>query len=332
MRHSTVSPTAKTRIYLTAGVLVLSILAVVSLFAGKYPLTLQGVLSGDTMQLRVFQTLRVPRTLVALCGGVVLGITGYVYQTIFHNPLASPDIVGVSSGASAGAAFGILFLGSAWGATTISAFAGALIAVCLALFLAALDKGRQNGTIVLCGIAVHALAQTLLMFLKLAADPEKQLASIEYWIMGSLNGVTLSRVVWNLWMCVAIVILLALLLRQVIMLSNREDEAKMLGMNVGKMRLVILIISTCGVAAVISMTGLVSFVGLLSPHISRKLHGSHQRGIFAMSGLVGGCLLLGADILARCVAQAELPVSIFTSLLGAPFLLYLAIAGRKGEQ
>jgi iron complex transport system permease protein len=122
---------------------------------------------------------------MALIGGFGLGAAGFVYQTVFRNPLASPDIIGVSSGASVGAAFAILFVSSGALSTTVCAFAGGLAAVFLSLGLAAAAPGRSKMSLVLAGIAVHALAQTLLMLLKLTADPEKELASIEYWIMGS---------------------------------------------------------------------------------------------------------------------------------------------------
>ena len=184
-----VSPTARTKIFCAAGAVLLAALAAASLFAGKYPLTLAGLLAGDEMQLRVFWTLRVSRTAVGAAGGFALGVAGFVYQTVFRNPLASPDVIGVSSGASAGAAAGILFCSGA-AAVTAASFAGALAAVGLSLALSALDRSGRHSTIVLAGIAVHSLAQTALMCLKLTADPERELASIEYWIMGSLNGIT----------------------------------------------------------------------------------------------------------------------------------------------
>ncbi|MEI3187575.1 MAG: iron chelate uptake ABC transporter family permease subunit [Lachnospiraceae bacterium] len=165
-----------------------------AILIGKYPISLTALLAGDRMAIRTFWILRLPRALMALFGGFGLGIAGFVYQTIFGNPLASPDIIGVSSGASAGAAFAILFVSSGIVGTTVFAFVGGLLAVCVSLGLSALAPGKSRSSIVLAGIAVHALAQTILMFLKLTADPEKELASIEYWIMGSLGGVTLSKI------------------------------------------------------------------------------------------------------------------------------------------
>jgi iron complex transport system permease protein len=272
--------------------------------------------------------LRLSRTLVGVIGGFALGVAGFVYQTVFRNPLASPDIIGVSSGASAGAAAGILFLSGSV-AVTVSAFAGALLAVILALALSSLDKSGRNSTIVLAGIAVHSLAQTALMCLKLTADPERELASIEYWIMGSLNGVSLYSIGGNLALCLICIGVLFLLHRQVILLSAEEGEARMLGVNVGVLRLAVLLVATLVVASVVSLSGLISFVGLLAPHGARLLTKHNRVGTMFLSGLLGGVLLCGADILARSVAATELPVSIFTSLLGAPFLILLIVRGRK---
>ena len=301
-------------------------LAAVSLFVGRYPLSLAKLLAGDEMHRRVFLTLRLSRTLVGLMGGFALGVAGFVYQTVFRNPLASPDIIGVSSGASAGAAAGLLFLSGA-AAVTASAFAGAVAAVLLALALASLDRSGRGSTIVLAGIAVHSLAQTALMCLKLTADPERELASIEYWIMGSLNGVSAHS--GNLTLCILCVAALFLLHRQILLLSAEEGEARTLGVNVGVLRLIVLLIATLAVSDVVSLTGLISFVGLLAPHGARLLLKDNRLGTMLLSGILGVVLLLAADILARSVAATELPVSIFTSLIGAPFLISLIFRGRK---
>ena len=305
-------------------------LAVAGLFVGKYPLSMQQLLAGDAMQWRVFLTLRCSRTLVGVIGGFALGVSGFVYQTVFGNPLASPDIIGVSSGASAGAAAGILFLSGA-AAVTASAFAGALLAVVLALALSTLNRSGKSSTIVLAGNAVPSLAQTVLMCLKLTADPERELASIEYWMMGSLNGVSVHSIGGNLILCVLCMGVLFLLHRQIILLSAEEGEARMLGVRVAQLRLLVLMVATLSVSSVVSLTGLISFVGLLAPHGARLLTGQNRMGTMLLGGLLGGILLCGADILARSVASTELPVSIFTSVLGAPFLIFLIVQGRQRE-
>ena len=322
------SPTASTKTFCTAGAMILIALAAAGLFVGKYPLTLAQLLAGDELQWRVFLTLRCSRTVVGVIGGFALGAAGFVYQTVFRNPLASPDIIGVSSGASAGAAAGILFLSGA-SAVTASAFAGALVAVVFALALSGLDRSGRNSTIVLAGIAVHSLAQTALMCLKLTADPERELASIEYWIMGSLNGISLYSMGGNMVLCILCLTVLFLLHRQVILLSAEEGEARLLGVHVSRLRLIVLLLATLAVSCVVSLSGLISFVGLLAPHGARLLTKDNRIGTMALSGLLGGILLCGADILARSVAAAELPVSIFTSVLGAPFLIFLIVKGRK---
>ena len=325
MKHSMISNTVqnkKIHLIYTASFILLVTLAVTGLFIGKYPLSIEKLIAGDEMQWRVFWMLRFSRTIVGVIGGFALGAAGFVYQTVFRNPLASPDIIGVSSGASAGAAAGILFLSGSL-AITVSSFVGALLAVVLALALSFLDKSGKNSSIVLAGIAVHSLAQTALMCLKLTADPERELASIEYWIMGSLNGISGYSIGANLTLCAICLFILFLLHRQVVLLSAEEGEARMLGVSVGKMRLAVLLIATLTVSCVVSLTGLISFVGLLAPHTARMLTKNNRISTMVLSGSIGGALLCGADILARSVASTELPVSIFTSLLGAPFLIFL---------
>jgi len=305
---------------------------VISLFIGQYPLEIRNLLSGDRQSWRVFMTLRLPRTCMAVMGGFGLGAAGMVYQTVFRNPLASPDIIGVASGASAGAAFAILFLPASAFFVTLSAFAGSVIAVVTALVLASAASGNDKTSMVLSGIAVHALAQTALMALKITADPEKQLASIEYWIMGSLNAITIKKLP-----SVAVVLSVSLvavfiLYRQVLLLSADEEEAALLGVSVGKMRAAVLLLATLMVSSVISVTGLISFVGLLAPHSARLITRDNRMPTFVCSGIIGACILTAADMFARGVFSGELPLSIFTSLLGAPFLLYLLMRkdGKNG--
>ena len=307
---------------------ILVMLGFASLAIGKYPLSLRALAAGNEMQWRVFWNLRFSRTLLGLLGGMILGVCGFVFQTVFRNPLASPDVIGVASGASTGAAAGILFF-SGTAAVTACSFGGALIAVLMALALCTLEKSGKNGAIVLAGIAVHALAQTALMCLKLIADPEKELASIEYWMMGGLNDASLRSIPVNLALGIICVILLFLLHRQLILLSTDEGEARMLGVDVVRLRLLSLLLATLAVASVICLTGLISFIGLLAPHLARMITRDNRRGTMLLSGLMGSCLLCGADILARSIAASELPVSIFTSILGAPFMIYLLFRGRK---
>lgn len=183
----------------------------------------------------------------------------------------------------------------------------------------------------LSGIAIHSLAQTVLMFIKLAADPEKQLASIEYWIMGSLNSVSVDDLLIPCIVTFIGTILIILLYRQLLMLSLDEDEAASLGVHIVLLRLIVLVIATLIVSVIICTTGLISFIGLLAPHIAGHLIKNHNISLLMLSGISGSLLLTLADILARSVTSSELPVSIFTSLLGAPLLIILLLRNRQGN-
>lgn len=312
-------------------VLLLIVVLVWSVITGQYPLTLKSLLSGDTMSIMVFKRLRLPRALMGVIGGFGLSISGYIYQLIFKNPLASPDIVGVSSGASAGAALAIVAVSASVPVISISAFIGAVTALIITLLTAYLVPGRNSYTIVLAGIAIHSVAQTILMFLKLAADPEKQLASIEYWIMGSLNGISRDSLAIPFLTTLAGFIIMAMLYRQVLILSTSEEEAVSLGVNVTILRFIILMLATLVVSSIICVTGLISFIGLIAPHIARLLTKRNDIFTYITSGFTGAILLTLADILARSVSTSELPVSIFTSLLGAPLLIILLIRANKKE-
>lgn len=323
----------RNKIILLSAIQVLLLLAVLvwSVITGQYPLTLKGLLSGDTMSIIVFKRLRLPRALMGVIGGFGLSISGYIYQLIFKNPLASPDIVGVSSGASAGAALAIVAVSASVPVISISAFIGAVTALIITLLTAYLVPGRNSYTIVLAGIAIHSVAQTILMFLKLAADPEKQLASIEYWIMGSLNGISRDSLAIPFLTTLTGFIVIALLYRQVLILSTSEEEAVSLGVNVTILRFIILMLATLVVSSIICVTGLISFIGLIAPHIARLLTKRNDIFTYITSGFTGAILLTLADILARSVSSSELPVSIFTSLLGAPLLIILLIRANKKE-
>lgn len=312
-------------------VLLLIVVLVWSVITGQYPLTLKSLLSGDTMSIMVFKRLRLPRALMGVIGGFGLSISGYIYQLIFKNPLASPDIVGVSSGASAGAALAIVAVSASVPVIPISAFIGAVTALIITLLTAYLVPGRNSYTIVLAGIAIHSVAQTILMFLKLAADPEKQLASIEYWIMGSLNDISRDSLAIPFLTTLTGFIIMALLYRQILILSTSEEEAVSLGVHVTSLRFIILMLATLVVSSIICVTGLISFIGLIAPHIARLLTKRNDIFTYITSGFTGAILLTLADILARSVSTSELPVSIFTSLLGAPLLIILLIRANKKE-
>ena len=312
-------------------ILLLIAVSIWSVFTGQYPLTIKGLLDGDKMMLMVFFRLRLPRVIMGIIGGFGLSIAGYVYQLVFKNPLASPDIAGVSSGASAGAAFAIVAVSASAPFISICAFAGGLIALSITLLTAYAVPGKNRYTIILTGIAIHSVAQTILMFLKLAADPEKQLASIEYWIMGSLNGISIDSIAIPFFITFIGFFIILLLYRQILILSINEDEAASLGVNVTIFRFIILITATLIVSSIICVTGLISFIGLIAPHIARLLTGRNDRFTYISSGVAGTIIMTLSDIFARSLSSSELPVSIFTSVIGAPLLIILLIKSNKKE-
>ena len=306
-----------------SALLILAAAILLSLCAGRYPLTPADLLAGDPTAWKVLTILRLPRTIMAVAAGAGLAFAGSVYQLLFRNPLAAPDIIGVSSGASVGASVSILFFGGGLLINTLLAFTGGLTAVGLALLLARGGDRRNTATFVLAGIAVNALAEAIVMFLKYTADPNQQLAAIDFWTLGSMAGITRDKILPTL-LCVLFCSgLLFLLQRQITLLALDPDEAALLGVNVERMRYLVLILATLTVASIVSVTGLIAFIGLLAPHIARLLDrrgGSHA---LALSGVIGAALLLLADCAARTLSSSEIPISILTSFMGAPFLIWL---------
>lgn len=319
-----------------AAALVLAALAVVSLFIGSYPLSVGEIFDilagklGDTMPVRVFWQLRLPRMCMGLISGLSLGVAGGVYQIIFHNPLASPDLTGVASGSSLGAACVIVLGAGGSGEIMTGAFTMGLLALGLVLFLVRAARLERTGSYILAGVVVSALAEAGLMALKIMADPERELAALEVWTMGSLASITAGKVVLPAITVLACLGLLLLFRREVLMLSLGEESARSMGLDPTLWRALLLGITTLMVAAVVSVTGVISFVGLIAPHIAFLLLGRRGGPYLPLCGLVGGVVLLCADLLARSLSSgAELPLSIFTVLFAAPVLV--ALLCRRGD-
>lgn len=308
------------------------VLMIFSLEVGKYNVSLTQIIFGritDPLDYKVFFQLRLPRTLMSLYAGFSLALVGAFMQTIFKNPLATPDIMGVSSGASAGAALGIILGGGGFFTVTSGALIGALLAISLAVYLTRGRFSRQLASFVVAGVAVNALAQSILMLMKLLADPENQLSSIEFWLMGGLGNVTLDKVFLGLVGSLPALILLLFLGRQVGIMALSDGEAEALGVNLKVVRPVILFLSALVVASLISITGIISFIGLVAPHLARLWLKTNNRITWLVAGLIGANLLLLSDILARTLTYAEIPVSILTSLIGAPILILLMRGNGK---
>lgn len=313
------------------------LMAVISMCVGKYPLEpgqIFDMLTGrgevPDMSRRVFFTLRLPRTVMGILAGAGLGMAGSVYQIIFKNPLASPDIIGIAGGANLGAAAAIVLVSSS-GMVSIAAgaFWGGLLAVGCVMLLVRATGSRATVTYVLAGIVINAVSKACIMGLKYFADPENQLAAIEYWEMGTLGNTTASKVGSILPMFILGFAGVLLLRRQIELMSLGDDECRALGVRLRPVRVAVLVFSTLMVASVISVTGLISFAGLIAPHTARLMLRRNNASTICMSGLMGALVVLSADILARVLYSAELPISILTTAIGVPILLYFLCGGRK---
>lgn len=311
---------------------------VLSLAMGKYPLSVKEILDiiagrpVDELSRSVFLTLRLSRTLMVLLSGFALGMAGSIYQTIFKNPLADPDIIGVVKGANLGAAVAIVAIGNQIFSVALSAFAGGLVAVFLVM---ALVKAARVGNMfgyVLAGIVVSAISEALIMLLKFFADPEKELAAIEFWAMGSFGGVTMEKFRVVAPICLVAIFGLVLLRRQISMLALEEEESRALGVRVGRVRMVILCLTTLMVAVIICVTGRVAFLGLIAPHIARLVFRRNGFSTTVFAAMVGALILTLADCAARTAYSVELPISVVTTLVGVPFLVYFMVHRRKEGQ
>ena len=256
-----------------------------------------------------------------------MSLSGAVYQTIFSNPLASPDLTGVASGASLGAACAIV-LGAG---TRLEIMGGSFLmgmaALALVLLLVGAARLERTGSYILAGVIVSSLAEAGLMTLKVMADPERELAAIEVWTMGSLSAMTADKLPLPAAAVVLCTVALLLLRRPILMLSLGDEQARSLGLDPVFWRGVLLTLTTLMVAAVVSVLGAVAFVGLIAPHIARLLLGRRGGLYLPLCGLVGGAVLLCADLPARVYT---LPLSIFTVLLAVPVLAALLWRRKEG--
>lgn len=321
-------------LFLTAAAAVI-LAAAVSLCVGKYPISPEQILAilrgGDVpeMSRRVFFTLRLPRTIMGFLAGVGLGMAGSVYQIIFKNPLASPDIIGIAGGANLGAAAAIVLFSSGMASVAVGAFWGGLAAVGCVMLLVRATGSRATATYVLAGIVINAVSKACIMCLKYFADPENQLAAIEYWEMGTFGNTTASKVISILPMFLTGLAGILLLRRQIELMSLGDDECRALGVRLRPIRGAVLVFSTLIVASVISVTGLVSFAGLIAPHTARLMLRRNNAVTVCLSGLVGGVVVMTADILARVLYSAELPISVLTTVIGVPMLVYFLCRGKE---
>lgn len=333
-------PTKKKNRVVTA-VLIILMLAVilVSLLLGRFDISVGeclGILTSKLLPVEPFWTqlqdnmlwlVRVPRVLIALLVGAALSVAGTSYQCIFRNPMAAPDILGASTGAAFGAALAIL-LDRSNTEITAWAFISSISCVALVLLCARISRGSPIINLVLSGIMIGSLFSAATSYLKLIADPNDTLPAITYWMMGSINGADMDELSY-VWLPILIAAVPIMLLRwKINLLTMDDDEAKTMGINTGRVRVAVIICATLLTAASVSVSGMIGWVGLVIPHIARRLVGNDCRILIPTSALAGGIFLIIVDDLARTLYTTELPLGVLTAFIGAPFFIYLM--ARKG--
>ncbi|MGH6621118.1 MAG: FecCD family ABC transporter permease [Alphaproteobacteria bacterium] len=315
-------------------------LSVLALAVGPYPLSpgdaiamlFQSVSGGETAGSRegtVLFAIRLPRVIAALTVGGALAAAGAAYQGMFRNPLVSPDILGVSSGAGLGAVLGI-FLSLPVLAIQGMAFLGGIAAVGLVTAIAAAVRNRDAVLIlVLAGVVVGALAGAATSLLKVLADPYDQLPAITFWLLGSLAAMQAEDILAAAPLVIAAILPLALLRWRINVLAMGDEEAKALGVDAGRLRIAVVGCATLMTAAVVSISGVVGWVGLVIPHVARMIVGPNFATLLPASILLGAGYMVIVDTLARTIATVEVPLGILTAIIGAPVFIWLLARGRR---
>lgn len=324
----------KYRVCMITGCIATLFLALIALCLGQYTIALQDVIKVLTLQKvdlanaeTVIFNIRIPRILVSLIVGSGLAAAGASFQALFSNPLATPDTLGCANGTSFGAALGILLGLNALG-IQISALIFGILAVVLVFVFTRYRHANQIMMIILGGMVVSSLFSALVSLIKYVADPNDVLPVITFWLMGSFSNSTVRSLYTGVPMIVLGMVVLYLMRYRMNALSLKEEEAASLGINVRQNRMIVIVASSLITASVVSMCGVVGWVGLLIPHISRMLFGNNHTKVIPGCIVFGALFMLIIDTVARCMYQAEIPVSILTAIIGAPvFLLLLRKTG-----
>lgn len=306
--------------------------SVICIGIGRYHLSplesLQVILSAvlgedvDATARSVVLNVRLPRILLALSVGAGLAVAGAAFQSLFSNPLATPDTLGVATGASFGAVMALLLTSNLL-AVQISALVVGVGALLITCAISRLNGKSSVMMVVLAGIVVSSLFEALVSLMKYVADPEEDLPTITYWLMGSMSKATLKGLMAGIpFIIIGIAILFCLRWRLNI-LSLNEDEARSLGIPVRQLRMIVMFAATLITASSVSMCGQVGWVGLLIPHVARMLYGSDNRKLIPVSICLGSAFMVVIDTAARAATAAEIPVSILTAVIGAPFFIVL---------
>lgn len=276
----------------------------------------------------VVWNIRLPRVLTAMLVGAALSASGAAYQGLFRNPLVSPDVLGASAGAGFGAALAITFSATAV-MVQANAFAFGILAVALVYILSMRMRDNQTLGLVLAGILLGNVFQAGTSFLKYVADTEEKLPAITFWLMGDLSH-TQPKDFWLAFWPIALSLIPLMIVRwKINVLTLGDEEAKCLGVSTRNLRALVIVCSTVLTATAVSVSGMIGWVGLVVPHLARMIVGPDYKVLLPVSTVMGACYLLVVDDLARLLAVVEIPLGILTSLVGAPFFLYLILRRKE---
>lgn len=328
------------RVLLAGMLLLMTAIVFFSFWVGYYPLTPAQVVAaflskfgyeGEILPqaVTIFWNIRLPRILSAALIGASLSVAGSAYQGMFRNPLVSPDILGVSSGASLGAAFAILCGASNW-VVQLAAFAGGVSAVAASYLISRKSAHAQTLSLVLTGSMIMALCNAGVTMIKYVADPNDMLQQITFWLMGSLTKTSMDSFRWSAVPMLIGLLVIYLLRWRINLLTLDDEEAKSLGINIRYYRLIFIAASTLLSAAAVCLGGLIGWVGLMIPHMARALVGVDYGRLIPASAMLGAMYLVVMDDLARSILSMELPLGVVTAIMGAPFFVSLIIK-RKEE-
>lgn len=310
--------------------------ALLSLFLGRYPkagFTAPSLFFHDRLARTILINVRLPRTILALAAGAILSASGFTFQLLFSNPLVEPGFLGVSQGAAFGAALMIVLGQSRVASVQLSAMVFGILGLIFSYFLA--QRFRFGGSLlrlVLAGIAVSAFFSSGLGVIKLVAEPTKDLQDITFWMMGGLWNASWKSIIPTVIVTIGALLFLYLNRFTLNLLSVDEKSAFSLGLNPKRQRIILLVVATIGTTFTISVTGLIGWVGLITPHIARKTFGSEARMALPASMIMGSFFLLLCDGLGRTALATEIPIGLLTSLFGAVvFVIILSSKSQEGK-
>ncbi|GIC72483.1 FecCD family ABC transporter permease [Limosilactobacillus fermentum] len=322
-----------TYLTLIVALLLLVPLALIALSIGRMQLSLGQTWAGlidpkhNTLYANILYDIRLPRVLGAMVIGAALASSGIAFQNLFNNPLVSPDLLGVSNGAAVGAALAILLNSNLW---VVQGFAliGGILAVSITILIPRLVG--QGGTLilVLSGIIISGFMQAALGLLKYLADPDSQLQSIVYWQLGSIAKLDIPSLLAALPMMIIGFIILIFFRWHLTIMSLGGQTAASQGINIERERLVIILAATLLTAGAVCLAGTIGWIGLVVPHIARRLIGDNARFALPLAAIFGAAFLLVIDTLARTMSAGEIPLSIVTGFIGTPVFIYI-LAHRK---